>query len=341
MKIIGIDGGATKVSGAQVIRIDDQTFELIKPIKEIQYKDHKSYDSNFAPFTLEEQLANKELTSTEQNQSQLYIECITEIIEQIIEEDPIPIAIAMPGIKTANKRGIKAMVNGPRIPNLCDELEKRLSLKYKIQSIESDADMCAWGEEFGKTGAFRNIENAYYIGGGTGTADGLKLQGKLISFDDAAKWIAKVWELVIEKDTSFESFSSMSGINQLRTSRSDKEIGLMLGNLLFERISTVFSGWNNQFMTDRNIENMHPYHGTLLDRIVIGQRVSDFLQSDQGAIIFSEVIETLFINCMNSETEIKNHFINNEGFDKDRIVLSNLRSAPIIGLAAKSCLVPC
>ena len=38
MKIIGIDGGATKVSGAQVIRIDDQTFELIKPIKEIQYK---------------------------------------------------------------------------------------------------------------------------------------------------------------------------------------------------------------------------------------------------------------------------------------------------------------
>ena len=77
MKIIGIDGGATKVSGAQVIRIDDQTFELIKPIKEIQYKDHKSYDSNFAPFTLEEQLANKELTSTEQNQSQLYIECIT------------------------------------------------------------------------------------------------------------------------------------------------------------------------------------------------------------------------------------------------------------------------
>jgi hypothetical protein len=115
----------------------------------------------------------------------------------------------------------------------------------------------------------------------------------------------------------------------------------MLGNLLFERISTIFSGWNNQFITDRNIENVHPYHGTLLDRIVIGQRLSDFLQSDQGAIIFSELIETLFINCMNSETEIKNHFINNEGFDKDRIVLSNLRSAPIIGLAAKSCLVPC
>ena len=127
MKIIGIDGGATKVSGAQVIRIDDQTFELIKPIKEIQYKEHKSYDSNFVPLTLEKQLANKQLTKPEQNQSQLYIECITEVIEQIIGEDPIPIAIAMPGIKTANKRGIKAMVNGPRIPNLCDELEKRLS----------------------------------------------------------------------------------------------------------------------------------------------------------------------------------------------------------------------
>ena len=127
------------------------------------------------------------------------------------------------------------------------ELEKRLSLKDKIKSIESDADMCAWGEEFGEKGAFRNIQNAYYIGGGTGTADGLKLQGKLISFDDASEWIAKVWELMTKNKTSLELFSSMSGINQLRLSKSDKEIGEMLGNLIYERINTIYSGWKNTF----------------------------------------------------------------------------------------------
>ena len=42
--MIGIDGGATKVSGAQVKKIDDQTFDLLNPIKEMQYKEHKSYD---------------------------------------------------------------------------------------------------------------------------------------------------------------------------------------------------------------------------------------------------------------------------------------------------------
>ena len=47
MKIIGIDGGATKVSGAIVERIDDQTFDLLKPIKKIQYSEDQSYNSDF------------------------------------------------------------------------------------------------------------------------------------------------------------------------------------------------------------------------------------------------------------------------------------------------------
>ena len=221
--MIGIDGGATKVSGAQVKKIDDQTFDLLNPIKEMQYKEHKSYDSNFEPLTIQEQLDGWELSGAEHKQSQVYIECIIDIIEQLIDKETPLIGIAMPGIKTEDRRGIKAMANGPRIPNLCDELEKRLSLKDKIKSIESDADMCAWGEEFGEKGAFRNIQNAYYIGGGTGTADGLKLQGKLISFDDAGEWIAKVWELMTKNKTSLELFSSMSGICLLYTSDAADE----------------------------------------------------------------------------------------------------------------------
>ena len=265
-----------------------------------------------------------------------FVYVIGDFNDSLIDDENVQISIAMPGIKTLNKRGIELMANGPRIPNLCDEIEKRLTLKNKILQIENDSDMCAWGEEFGKNGAFRNIENAYYIGGGTGTADGLKLEGKLISFDDASEWIAKAWELMTDDKTSLELFSSMSGIKKLRQLKSDKEIGLILGQLIIERINTIFFGWNDEFIVNRYIENSHPYKKTLLDKIVIGQRLSEFLQSEKGTVVFSQIIETLTNNCLKSQAKIKNHFINNKVFDKDRIILSNLRSAPIIGLAAKS-----
>ena len=336
MQMIGIDGGATKVAGAQVVNIDKRTFDLVQPVKEIKYKTHESYVHNFKPLALNEQIKSKKRTELECRQAEVYIECIINVLDNLIDDENVQISIAMPGIKTLNKRGIELMANGPRIPNLCDEIEKRLTLKNKILQIENDSDMCAWGEEFGKNGAFRNIENAYYIGGGTGTADGLKLKGKLISFDDASEWIAKAWELMTDDKTSLELFSSMSGIKKLRQLKSDKEIGLILGQLIIERINTIFFGWNDEFIVNRYIENSHPYKKTLLDKIVIGQRLSEFLQSEKGTVVFSQIIETLTNNCLKSQAKIKNHFINNKVFDKDRIILSNLRSAPIIGLAAKS-----
>ena len=336
MKMIGIDGGATKVAGAQVIRLDNHTFDLVEPVKEIQYKTHKSYIQDFEPLALSDQVESKDMSELESRQAEVYIECIVNILDDLINDENVKVFIAMPGIKTLDKRGIKLMANGPRIPNLCDEIEKRLTLKNKIQQIESDADMCAWGEEFGKKGEFRNIENAYYIGGGTGTADGLKLGGKLISFDDASKWIAKTWELMIDDKTSLEFFSSMSGIKKLKKIKSEKKIGLILGRLIFERINTIFYGWNDEFKVNRDIKNSHPYKKTLLDKIVFGQRLSEFLQSEKGSVVFSQMMRTLTNYCLKSETNVKNHFINNKVFDKDRIILSNLRSAPIIGLVAKS-----
>ena len=161
MKMIGIDGGATKVAGAQVVNIDKRTFDLVQPVKEIKYKTHESYVHNFKPLALNEQIKSKKRTELECRQAEVYIECIINVLDNLIDDENVQISIAMPGIKTLNKRGIELMANGPRIPNLCDEIEKRLTLKNKILQIENDSDMCAWGEEFGKNGAFRNIENAY------------------------------------------------------------------------------------------------------------------------------------------------------------------------------------
>ena len=44
MKIIGIDGGATKVSGGVVERVNDHTFRLLDPVIEVKYSDQEKFD---------------------------------------------------------------------------------------------------------------------------------------------------------------------------------------------------------------------------------------------------------------------------------------------------------
>ncbi len=340
MKVIGIDGGATKVSGGVVERVNPNTFKLVDPTIDIQYADHPDFNPIFSPPPLHQQ-SETEISNAEKKQGDAMVDCIQEVIQSLADEDDFQVAIAMPGIKTPNGRGISVMANGPRIPDLADQIEKRISSPNAIQRLESDADMCAWGEEYAENGAFRNIINAYYLGGGTGTADGLKLNGGLIPFDEASDWMAKSIELKIPNGKSLETYASMSGINELRNIMTDKEIGTVLGRLIFERISTIHSGWKNQFQVDRDIDHKHPFINSLLDRIVIGQRLSQFFQSEEGKAIFDAVIEGLTLQCSNANDTIAAHFLNHGKFNQDRIILSNLRAAPIIGLGAKAWLNQC
>ncbi|MEA1881770.1 MAG: hypothetical protein U9N31_05155 [Candidatus Marinimicrobia bacterium] len=334
MKVIGIDGGATKVSGGIVEKINSNTFKLIDPAIDKKYGNHPNYDSDFSPLPLQAQ-TKENISSKEKQQGSVYIDCVLEVIRSLAESEPFRVAIAMPGIKSENGRGIVAMANGPRILDFCYQIEKMLNLEHPIQRLESDADMCAWGEEFSENGVLRNVDNAYYLGGGTGTADGLKLNEKLVPFDDASDWIAKSIELKIPDGQSLEAYASMGGINQLRDSKSGSEIGTVLGSLLFERITTIYSGWDNQFVVDRELKTDHPFHSTLLDRIVIGQRLSQFLQSEEGMTIYHAMIAELKHQCSNAESPLSDHYLSTGEFNSDRLVLSNLRSAPIIGLGAK------
>ncbi|MGY8780943.1 MAG: hypothetical protein ACKVJJ_04695, partial [Fidelibacterota bacterium] len=245
------------------------------------------------------------------------------------------------GLKTNDGRGIRIMANGPRIPYFCDQIQKTLNLEHPIQRLESDADMCVWGEEYAENGAIRSVKNAYYLGGGTGTADGLKIKGNLIPFDDASNWIAKSIELKMSDGQSLETYASMSGINTLRQSITDSEIGTVLGALIFERISTIYSGWKNPFSLSRKLQTDHPFQNTFLDRIVIGQRLSEFLQSEDGESIRHAMMDSLKKECSNTDIAISNYYLIDCEFDRKRIFMSNLRAAPIIGLGAKVWITQC
>ena len=334
MKIIGLDGGATKVSGGIVEQVNESTFRIIDPTIDIQYSDHPNFNPDFSSLPLDQQ-TDVEISKAECRQGKVFIDCACEVIKSLTGNDPFHVAIAMPGIKTENGRGIASMANGPRIPDFCDQLEEAISLVLPIQRLESDADMCAWGEEYGEEGAFRSVNNAYYLGGGTGTADGLKLNGTLLPFDEASNWIGKSIKLKMINGKSLETYTSMSGIHALREFITDDEIGSALGQLIFERISTIYSGWGGLFIIDQNLKSEHPYLGTLLDRIVIGQRLSQFLQSEEGKPTYKAVMKTLTNQCADAHSAISDHFLVNGEFDSSRIILSDLRAAPIIGLGAK------
>ena len=185
MKVIGIDGGATKVSAALVEKDDSKTFKIVGNIEELRYQDHESFDFEFDPCDFELQLKNLPIDQNESKQGDIYLQTILKIIDRFDGMNDTYISLAMPGVKSKDKKGITAMKNGPRLPNLCTLLQEKLGSTSKISQLESDSDMCSWGEQFSIDGAFRNIQNAYYIGGGTGIADGLKLKDRILSFDRA------------------------------------------------------------------------------------------------------------------------------------------------------------
>ena len=335
MKLLGIDGGGTKAQGAEIDVSNLLNINIANPAIERLYSSHTKFNNNFIPVKLEDQLNNKQLSVSEKNQEKVILETIAELIHSLSKNEKIKIAISMPGIKTPDKRGIQVMINGPRMPKFCQNLEKIIpSLLAPIAKIEDDSKMCGLGEEFHPKGEFKNIENGYYLGGGTGSAECLKLNGKIITFDESKEWIGKAWELRLENGQTLESVSSMSGINKLLYEGKEKEIEKGVASLIMERITTVFNGWENQFIINRKINKQHCYEKIILERIIIGQKLAEFFNSQNGKSIFYSIIKNIEKKIIHSKNDIKDRLITNNALNNDLIVLSNLRTSPIIGLGS-------
>jgi len=334
VKVIGIDGGATKVSAALVEKVDSKTFKIVGNTEELRYQDHESFDFEFDPCDFELQLKNPPIDQNESKQGDIYLQTILNIIDRFDGMNDTYISLAMPGVKSKDKKGITAMKNGPRLPNFCTLLQEKLGSTSKISQLESDSDMCSWGEQFSKDGAFRNIQNAYYIGGGTGIADGLKLKDRILSFDSQSNWIAKTWELKTQNGTNLETLISMPSINHADT-KLLYDISIQIASLIFERVTTIYEGWQFSYGLDREIQRNHQYCGTLIDRVVIGQRLSEFLSSKQGHKYFNIICGHFHKLCSEHSAILKEHFCSNGTIKKGMLHLSKLRESPIIGLGAK------
>jgi predicted NBD/HSP70 family sugar kinase len=382
--LIGIDGGATKVSGWIIKELaDNNLYDLSQYHSELPYSAIEGYISAFKPVDIKTQLSEREkeeivLTDEELIQGKTYIESAANVIQDLYHlggKKPVLIGIGMPGLKTTDQRGINAIANGPRMPAYCSQIEKLLNardiqLLASIHRLGSDADYCGIGEFYASEGSFRGIQNAYYLGGGTGAADALLLDGKLIPFDQIKSWMAKTWEFKNDLDLSLERYASASGlqfiysrhsgvsIESLNNSgiyppqiaelayRGDEsarktyiEVTKYLAMLLYERISTLCCGSEEilQFINPNRelLEKNHIYRNKIFDRIIIGQRLGDLMATDIGYSVLTKALlknlSDLIFLSNTLPSDIKNKYLKDNSFDKEIIVFSKLREAPALG----------
>lgn len=380
--LIGVDGGATKVSAYSLNhKKDKQCFTTTNFHAQKKYADYESFDPAFTPVSISEQLdqfhkSKIKQNKTEERQALAYLQASIEVIKQVMQHFPgirPLIGFGMPGLKTKDKRGIAVLANGPRIPEFSNILEQQLKVLgieplNPLHKLGSDADYCGIGEEYGEGGNFKPCRNAYYLGGGTGVADAIKLNNKLIPFDEIKPWIAKSWEMCTSSGISLEKYISARGIqylysiqtgialdvldterifgdqilkaalnNESAAIRTLEELSKNLAKLIFERITTVFLGWQGFFgfvSPQKRIEELkHPYCGIFLEKIIIGQRLGSLIeQSKSSPFLWKNLLDELTLLFKDFENkELQNYYLDKGKFDPRFITLSLLRAAPVIG----------
>lgn len=377
--LIGIDGGATKVSAWEIVYDEKQSIFVLGSANAVKsYLEIDGFIADFKPVELTVQLNERTTaihpTSDEKQQAAVYVEACARAIYELSQQtgrQKVLIGIGMPGLKTENKRGIAVVANGPRMVDYADRLEQRLKelgiqTASPIAHLGSDADYCGIGENYAGEGLFRSVSNAYYLGGGTGVADAMKLDGELVTFDNAKEWIAKTWEMKSAEGISLELVTSVSGIQRTYAGFSGKsleklnEAGIYplqisklakngeqaaidtfevvnqnLALLLYERIVTLNQGWKDLFdFVNPNKPALNPEHpnkGKVFDVLIIGQRLGDLFDDLYGKeIVRKPVLAQLNVLIQNSAflpDDVKEHYK-----DLDAIVkVSKLREAPALG----------
>ncbi len=379
--IIGLDGGASKIRAGCVHRQTENTFEL-STLTDRSYNTYHEFNPNFIPVNLQLQLSEFNQNrikpmADETNQSRAYIQAFADVIEDIVKTTgaaSVLLGLGLPGLKTTDKRGIAVMANGPRMPEFSSLLERELTqrnihLTQPISHLGSDADHCGIGEEYAAEGLFQDCSNAYYLGGGTGAADALKLKDALLPFDSAKDWIAKTWEMQNHKKISLEHYASANGIQTIYSQYSgiptDKlkqdrvyadrilelavrgesdavntyqDVSRYLAMLIFERMTTIYNGWKSsfEFVNDQRPElnPQHPYLGTALERIIFGQRLGNlFRQSQNTKVLWKPFLDELTNLIMTGEflSEMKSHYLHDGKIKEDLFCISPLKAAPVLG----------
>lgn len=377
--LIGTDGGATEAKAHAVAcdSLEQPSSYALRP--EAGSRKYAALDG-FAPLPVAEQIAQRDnnavrLSEQEKQQGALWVAAAGEAILEVAQScgaRRLLVGVGMPGLKTPDGRGICALNNGPRIPDYLNQLERQLAqagceLISPIAALGSDADYCGLGEQYAAEGLFGDVDNAYYVGGGTGLADAMKLRGRLVPFDAAKTWIQKSWQMPSALGPTFEKLVSAKSLNRiyadlLPTAGTDKPastfpevhatvgqaaagnwlsaVALIMAELIFERIYTIRHGRaevRHRGGSYASLDANHEYRGLLLDRVVIGQRVGQIYGDPVHQPAFGRKLDACLAALVlaSGDAEMAERYLVPEDHQlaPGLVRSSKLRAAPALGAA--------
>ena len=233
------------------------------------YSNNKNWIKNFKPVEIETQLKQFSknvivLTSEEESQGKIIVEEIKKLLALTDQNNS---SICFPGLKS--NEGVCVMKNGPRIPFL----KKQLNLD---QHIFNDSDCCTIGEWKSSIGCMINVKNAIYIGGGTGIADGIIMNGKILNFNDNID-LKRSWEIDFN-DSTIESQISPGGMIRSLNTKFNKNIKNLDQFLESKESLTILKSASKALSS--LIESRTDFfrlNGLEPEIVVIGQRLGLFL----------------------------------------------------------------
>ena len=274
---LGVDCGATKIMVQSGFLSSDSNKIIPGPIhQEYHYSDHPDWNEHYDPVPIDIQRFeyasdNISLEEEEIKQGNVIIDTIVESIANI---DGHKIGLCFPGIK--DDKGVTVMANGPRIPELNDRINK-------IETILNDSDCCVLGEWKSTIGKMQDMHNGIYIGGGTGIADGVIVDGNLLDLNKV-EGLPRSWEMNINTKETVESRLSPAGIIRRYNKSNGSKITTLIDlsnekafNEIIEKALDAFS------LLVKNRIQFCEIRGQKIQGIVIGHRLGQFLKNSDPA----------------------------------------------------------
>ena len=268
--LAGIDCGATKVMVQSGVYSSTTSKISPGPInQEFYYSDHPDWDSKFMPVPLDTQKSeyrsdNISLSYEEINQSNVIIDTIVSSIK-IIEDHKI--GLCYPGLK--NHKGIVVMANGPRIPNLTHHI-------HPVKSILNDSDCCVIGELKSTIGMMQDTRNGIYIGGGTGIADGIILNGEILNLINTVG-VPRCWEINVSSNETVETLLSPAGMIRKYNDQNNEKVKVLADLVHKKEFNKIMDDALRAFLKLIKVrERFFKSQNEEIQEIVIGQRLGKF-----------------------------------------------------------------
>jgi predicted NBD/HSP70 family sugar kinase len=376
--LIGVDGGASEVRAHQILVLAD---EEIPQLALGPASASTCYErlAGFEPVPIAQQLVaferqQIETREAEELQGELWIEAAASAIHSVASQAgarTVMLGMCMPGLKTADRRGIAVLRNGPRMPAFAAQLERELGveglrLHRPIGALVADGDACAWGERCDAHGSLLGVDNAYVLGAGTGLAEAFVLDGEIVGLDALRASLAKAWQMESRGGGSFEDRLSMRGLNERFARRAGLELPLsvedvpeerakhgderaqevlheaaeVLAELLLERITALHAGRGRDARGRGGPGAYELRPGTLLQRIVLTQHLGRLYADPELSPFLRDRTEERLTHALERSGSLVlcTHYLDGSSLRPDLLAASTLRASPAIGAAAMALL---